>query len=218
MNANVVWKDILGYEGLYQISSDGQVKSLVGWNGRKYVHREKILKQSKTTTGYKKVELSKDGKRKSVKVHRIVAYAFIPQVEGKTVVNHKDGNPLNNNYKNLEWCTQRENVLHALESGLKKLHVIEEFELKGLYEDGKSVVQISKELGTTPSIVYNNMKKYGIKRRKSSEYKDKYHIDLEQLKEDFVNGKTNRELSRKYKCTENLIAVRRYQFRKRGII
>ena len=85
-----VWKPVVGYEGLYEVSNLGRIKSLVGWNGHKYVNREKIMNQSITTTGYKKIELTKDGIKKSLKVHRLVAQAFIPLIAGKTVVNHKE--------------------------------------------------------------------------------------------------------------------------------
>ena len=63
---NVVWKDIPGYEGLYRVSNVGEIKSLRGWNGRGYVHREKILSKTMTTTGYYKVELTKDGMKQTI--------------------------------------------------------------------------------------------------------------------------------------------------------
>ena len=215
---NVVWKDIPGYEGLYQVSNVGEIKSLRGWNGRGYVHREKILSKTMTTTGYYKVELTKDGIRKSLKVHRLVAYAFIPRTEGKPYINHKDGNPLNNVVDNLEWCTQKENVNHALNIGLKKQFKISEYELRAMYEGGMSAKDIAQQKQTSRMVIYNNMKKYGINRRTYGEANNKYHINLNELIEEFKEGKTNKELSREYDCPSNLIAVRRYQFRKRGII
>ena len=62
-----VWKDVVGYEGLYQVSNIGNVKSLVGWNGHKYVKREKILKPSMTSTGYRKIELTKERQKNLIK-------------------------------------------------------------------------------------------------------------------------------------------------------
>ena len=162
---NVVWKDIPGYEGLYRVSNVGEIKSLRGWNGRGYVQREKILSKTMTTTGYYKVELTKDGIRKSLKVHRLVAYAFIPRTEGKPYINHKDGNPLNNVVDNLEWCTQKENVNHALNIGLKKQFKISEYELRAMYEGGMSAKDIARQKQTSRMVIYNNMKKYGINRR-----------------------------------------------------
>ena len=113
-----MWKPIENYNSLYEVNEKGEVRSLYHWNGHKYEKRKKpyILKQSNTTTGYKKVELAKDGKKKSLKVHRLVANAFIPKIKGKNIVNHKDFNLLNNNIDNLEWVTQRENVLYSVEN------------------------------------------------------------------------------------------------------
>lgn len=213
-----IWKDIPEYEGFYQISNLGRVKSLVGWNGHEYAKREKILKQSLSTTGYYKVDLKRNGQRKSQKVHRIVAEAFIPKVDGKPYINHKDGNPINNSVDNLEWCTQKENVNHALKTGLKKCFRISEYELRSLYESGMNMKQIAELKDTSISVIQNNMKKYGIDRRTSGESKDKYHIDLDVLIQELKSGATNKELSEKYNCHSNIIAVRRYQMKKKGVI
>lgn len=103
---NEIWKDIEGYEGLYQVSNYGQVRSL---------HHEKpiILKQHTNIKGYKKVGLSKDGKSKTVSVHRLVAKAFLPNPTDLPMVNHKDENPSNNIVDNLEWCDGSYNVTYA---------------------------------------------------------------------------------------------------------
>lgn len=116
------WKSIKGYEGLYMVSNLGRVKSLCGFNGHEYVKREKILNPYKQKAGknyYRSVvKLSKDGSRKDFKVHRLVADAFIPNPELKSNINHIDGNPLNNRVDNLEWCTQKENIIHAIDTDL----------------------------------------------------------------------------------------------------
>ena len=104
---NEIWKDIDGYEGLYQVSNLGQVKSIRDKYGN---YREKILKQGKRKDGYLYVNLYKEGKRKYNLVHRLVANAFIPNPNGYTCVNHKDENPLNNCVSNLEWCTHKYNI------------------------------------------------------------------------------------------------------------
>ena len=126
-----MWKPIENYNSLYEVNEKGEVRSLYHWNGHKYEKRKKpyILKQSNTTTGYKKVELVKDGKRKSLKVHRLVAIAFIPNPMNKPYINHIDGNPINNCVENLEWCTQHENVVHAYKIGLRKISHITKEEL-----------------------------------------------------------------------------------------
>lgn len=111
-----IWKPIKGYEGLYEVSNLGRVKSLK----RFYHTREQILKNKLTENGYYRTELSKNGKRKLIGTHRIVAQTFIPNDMNKEEVNHKDGNKLNNCVDNLEWCSHSENTIHAYKLGLKK--------------------------------------------------------------------------------------------------
>lgn len=87
------WKDVVGYEGLYEVSNTGEVRR----NGRK-------LKPA-LSCGYKVVNLSKNGKERTYLVHRLVATAFVPNLNGDNCVNHIDEQPLNNNASNLEWCS-----------------------------------------------------------------------------------------------------------------
>ena len=96
------WKAIAGYEGLYEVSDQGRVKSL------KY-GKEKILKPQKNRGGYLKVVLYKDGHAKTVKVHRLVAEAFIPNPNNLETINHKDEVKTNNAVSNLEWMSQKDN-------------------------------------------------------------------------------------------------------------
>ena len=100
--------DILGYEGLYAI--DGM--------GRVYSYKSKKYMGSNKGHPYKSVALSKDGKTKTFRVHRLVAKTFIPNPHNKPQVNHKDGNKLNNEVSNLEWCTSKENNHHAYKKKL----------------------------------------------------------------------------------------------------
>lgn len=102
---NETWKDIEGYEGLYQISTEGRVKSL-NYN---HTGKEKILKNKTGSRGYFNVNLSKDGKSKNINVHRIVATHFIPNPDNLPQVNHIDENKQNNCVENLEWCTAEYN-------------------------------------------------------------------------------------------------------------
>ena len=98
-----IWKDIEGYEGIYQVSNLGRTKRLYKND------KEKILKPFSNKDGYLIVNLCKEGKVKSRSVHRLVAQAFIPNPENKPEVNHKDENKSNNKVENLEWVTSKEN-------------------------------------------------------------------------------------------------------------
>lgn len=101
-----VWKDIEGYEGLYQVSNTGQVKSL-NYKGHGVV---KLLKQDIIHNGYKRVSLVKNGKKKNYLVHRLVAIAFLPNPHGYKEINHIDENKVNNMISNLEWCSRKYNM------------------------------------------------------------------------------------------------------------
>ena len=114
----MLWKDIPHYEGVYQVSFDGQVKRVAGSVN---CPSDRPLKPRIGAGGYWSVALSQYGVVKETPVHRCVASAFIgPPPSPTHQVNHKDGNKCNNNVDNLEWATPKENMLHALESGLYK--------------------------------------------------------------------------------------------------
>jgi len=105
---NEIWKDIKGYEGLYQISNTGKVKSLERYvnsksTGKLFI-KEKIRKTTTTTAGYEYTVLANNGKNKTLLIHRLVAEAFIPNPSNLKCVNHIDENKSNNNVENLEWC------------------------------------------------------------------------------------------------------------------
>ena len=104
-----IWKDIEGYEGIYQVSNLGRVKSLerviVRGNGATLPVPKRILKSAKNKDGYQLVNLWKEGNRKRMYVHRLVAQAFLPNPDDLPQVNHKDENPSNNHVDNLEFCT-----------------------------------------------------------------------------------------------------------------
>ena len=106
------WRRIEGYEGVYNISSDGMVMS----HAKKY---PKPLKPTITLHGYLTVTLYINGNNKIYKIHRLVAQAFIPNPNNKPQINHIDGLKNNNHYKNLEWATSSENLKHAFASGLR---------------------------------------------------------------------------------------------------
>ena len=111
------WKPVVGYEGLYEISNWGRVKSLKRlvkihnkWGECYITINEKILKKRIDKYGYERVMLCKHGKSKLKQVHRLVAEAFIPNPYNLPQVNHKDEDKQNNHYLNLEWCTHEYNV------------------------------------------------------------------------------------------------------------
>lgn len=106
MNAEI-WKPVVEYEGLYEVSSRGRVKSL-NYQGKK--GKEGMLKLSKKKDGYLGVALTKNKKIKHLRVHRLVAEAFIPNYDNYPIINHKDENPSNNCVDNLEWCTYKYNM------------------------------------------------------------------------------------------------------------
>ena len=100
-----IWKDIEGYEGLYQVSNMGNVRSL-NYNQTREI---KVLKPS-NNRGYKLVVLSKNGKSKTYQVHRLVALHFIPNPNSLSIINHKNEDKTNNCVDNLEWCSQEYNI------------------------------------------------------------------------------------------------------------
>jgi len=119
-----IWKDIVGYEGIYQISNLGRVKSLERFILRKtniysYI-RERILKQNLNNWGYFLVNLYKDKKSKSIKVHRFVGFNFIPNPSNLPQINHIDGIKTNNKVENLEWSNKSMNQIHAYKTKLIK--------------------------------------------------------------------------------------------------
>lgn len=111
-----VWKDVPGFEGAYQISNHGRVRSIP----RRGTRLKEIRTISYTRDGYARIRLIFKEKDVTVRIHRLVAEAFIPKVEGKDTVNHIDGNKLNNHAENLEWADRSEQMFHAYSNDLKK--------------------------------------------------------------------------------------------------
>lgn len=126
---NEVWKQVEGYEGYYEVSNLGEVRSV-----KRKGYKNKVLNKGNGTTGYWIVVLCKDGLQKTRAVHRLVAKAFIPNPENKPQVNHIDSNRKNNRVDNLEWVTPSENSKHAYDSGSR---VVTEKMLKHCAEMGR---------------------------------------------------------------------------------
>jgi hypothetical protein len=153
-----IWKDIKGYEGLYQVSNLGNVKSLK-YNQQNIV---KELELVKTTKGYRTVNL----KGKVILVHRLVAETFVPNPENKKIINHINGIKNDNRAMNLEWCTPSENTQHAYRTGLKVAtsnHLkkkINQYDKNMKYlKTWQSTKEIEKNLGIYHSNISNCCKK-----------------------------------------------------------
>ena len=155
-----VWKDIEGFNGKYQVSNYGNVRSFSRWkNGG-------LLKFGKTKTGYYFVNLVKNGRKdvKDFRVHRLVAIAFLDNPKNLPEVNHIDGNKLNNHVDNLEWVSREDNIRHAVKTGLIPIRlgklnsnskaVIQKRKDGTVVKEWDSVADIHRELGySTNSII-----------------------------------------------------------------
>lgn len=158
-----IWKDIIGYEGYYQVSNLGNVRSLdrivsFQWRGREQsrLWKGQPLKLKLNEYGYFCAHIRKgqEDKQDYVTVHILVARAFVENTENKPTVNHKDGVKTNNNFENLEWATQKEQIDHAIEKGLVKLRgntiYSKEFkqEVKDYFDNNKiSIKKLGKLFG-----------------------------------------------------------------------
>lgn len=109
------WMPVTNYEGLYEVSNFGRIKSLP----RKGSPRTTIMQTCLDSNGYEQTAITKNKKSTSFKIHKLVAIAFIEKTLTGYEINHKDGNRLNNNASNLEWCTRSENVKHSYDFGIK---------------------------------------------------------------------------------------------------
>ncbi|MFC5403917.1 NUMOD4 domain-containing protein [Cohnella soli] len=109
-----VWLPVVDYEGIYEVSNYGNIKSLAN----RLTRKEKTVQTHINQNGYLRVDLYKQGHRKKFSVHRLVAQAFIPNPANKPLVNHRDGVKSKNHVSNLEWCTHSENTSHAFANGL----------------------------------------------------------------------------------------------------
>ena len=175
----IEFKDIEGYEGKYSVSSDGRV-----WSHQKYRFKGKFLTPFVSIRGYELLGMSKNKKRHTFSVHRLVAKAFIPNPNNKPEVNHKDGNKTNNHISNLEWVTSSENQIHAVESGLcnfsekhketakrigkingsknkgkifksRKLSLEQDKEIIYRFNNGESSLKLAKEFGVSKKTILN---------------------------------------------------------------
>ncbi len=144
-----IWKDISNTNNNYQVSNLGRIRSKYNKYSHKIEENYNILKPYKTKKGYLLVDIKDLNKTKQI--HRLVAQSFIPNPENKPQVNHIDGNKQNNNVSNLEWCTNKENIIHAIQNGMweTKLNKIRkpiiQYDLKGNYIKKWSSIFLAKK-------------------------------------------------------------------------
>jgi len=144
---NEIWKPVVGYEGLYEVSNLGRVKSLPR-NGT--IRQERVLRENVKRSGYVNIVLRKNGKPRTFRLHRLVARAFIQNPENKPQVNHKNGDKRDNRAINLEWTTVSENLKHkfsvlgwqADRHGTKKVRCVE----NGNIYDGRRLAERENKL------------------------------------------------------------------------
>ena len=157
--AHEEWRDVVGYEGYYQVSSVGRVRSVdrdvMSRNGvLKHIRGRRMKIAYNKSTGYEEVALTRQNKRKLITVHRLVAKAFVPNPNGYGYVDHINGVKTDNRVENLRWCTNQQNAIYAKDhtdigSWKRK---------KVLRSDGKvfeSLTAAAKELGCTKSQIWS---------------------------------------------------------------
>lgn len=139
-----IWKDVVGYEGLYKVSNLGNVINKHGYIRKSYLHK----------LGYVHITLCKNCYHLTYKIHRIVASAFIPNPNSLPCINHKNGIKTENYVENLEWITYADNSKHALENGL----------LGGFMKGGKNILRILTEdnVRTIKELLNNGLSQYRI--------------------------------------------------------
>lgn len=145
-----VWKDVVGYEGNYLVSNLGRIKTvlhIVTYKGRSYISKERIMSLQYDAYGYLQVRLSKDAVKKTQKVHRIVAIAFIPNPNNLPEINHKDEIKTNNRVGNLEWCDRKYNMQYGVNTHWHRMPVAQ-YSLDGVFiKQYSSIKQASIETG-----------------------------------------------------------------------
>lgn len=208
----VIWKDIPGYQGFYQASNEGEIKSLsriVKHNlGGDKILRERVLKGYVNKYGYRRVELSKNGTSKQYSEHRLIALTFLG--ESDLTVNHKDGNKLNNNIDNLEYLSGADNTKHAVETGLIKNNSnIYKTEIIKDYQNGYRLRELESKYKTSHHDIRRILKECSIPIESKGMRRRRYKVDEEELKKYISLGLNNSEIARRMNVTRSVIRYRR---------
>lgn len=172
MKNNEIWKDVVGYEGLYKVSDKGRVKSLK-------FGKVKILKPVRDTCGYLRVNLCKNGLKKTYYVHHLTAQSFIPNPNNLPEINHRDEDKTNNKVENLEWCTAKYNANFGTRNQRQAEKVskpVLQFTKSGEFVKGwKSATDVERNLGYSQG----NISACCLGKRKSANgFIWKYHFDV----------------------------------------
>lgn len=160
-----IWKEIAGYEGLYQVSNMGRVKSLdrvvkISTMGSIRLVKSRILKPNLNTHGYLYVNLSKEGKVVPKKVHRLIAEAFIPNPDNKPFIDHINTVTTDNRIENLRWCTQKENMNNPISiencKNTNKNKSVAQYSLEGeLIAVYPSVMEAARQTGCNNASIHS---------------------------------------------------------------
>ena len=185
-----IWKDVVGYEGVYQVSNTGKVKRIGEYTNQtgKTWKSERILKPGCKAKGYLYVQLSKEGKASPKHVHRLVAEAFIENPDNKPTVNHKNGNKSDNAVDNLEWTTYTENNIHSvrvlgnnkqIEYSIKKAVI--QYDLKGNFiAEYPSYREAQRQTGISAiDVVCRGDRQKGRKQKTAGGFIWKYKEDIQ---------------------------------------
>lgn len=159
-----VWAPVSTWEGRYEVSDTGEIRSL--WRASKKLNVPKLLKQKLDRYGYPTVSLRHKGRKKTYTVHRLVATAFLKNEGNLPQVNHKDGNKINNRVENLEWCTASQNTQHAHNLGLiSKKNISEGQRRRYQSAEQREISRINAKRMWADPVVTNRLKEARKKRR-----------------------------------------------------
>lgn len=156
-----MWKDVPEFEGCYQISNLGRVRSIdrkfKSKDGRNWSIKGRIDNPTISSKGYFHKRFKYNGKQKNYKIHRLVGLLFLTNSSNLLEINHKDGNKLNNNAENLEWCSRQQNMNHASINGLlpRKLDSKKIIIIREKYINGSSKESLAKEFNVTIPCIHS---------------------------------------------------------------